>query len=536
MRDLTASVLAVLLCCLAVTAQEEHHHHGGSGTGAPPAFGHVHFPISCAEPVRHTFEMGIAEMHSFEYETAQATFREVSTKDPTCAIAYWGEAMALYHPLWNEPSAQDLKDGWALVQKAQAARETSAHEKAYIDAMAAFYKPGKFTHEDRAAAYSKAMEKVHASFPDDEEAAIFYALSLLGAEPPNDTELAYPKKAVAILNEVLAKDPDHPGVTHYIIHACDNPHMAEQALPAARLYAKIAPDSAHAVHMPSHIFARLGLWQEDIASNQAAVEVAKKSGDAIEYQLHPMDFMMYAYLQIGQDDEARAVEQKAVSMPNSGFGHGREMYYYYVQAHFPAMLALETKDWKAAEALKPTPGAGPGFREMTYWAQAVGAGHLKDVNVAQDAVKNVEAASAEDAKNYPRHGVVDTELNEARAWLAYAQGKNDEAFALLKPVIERQDQVGKGEVDLPAREMYAEMLLELNRPQEALEQYELSLKTDPNRFNGLYGAGKAAEMAGRKDEAIAYYAKLVKNCEGGSANRAELAHAKDVVGAERAGM
>ena len=506
-------------------AQQDHEH-----MHAPEAaFGHINFPTSCAKAVQPEFEMAVAELHSFEYSTALKAFHKIQGADPGCAIAYWGEAVSLYHPLWNNLSEGDLTVGWGLVEKAQAAKETSAREAGYIAAATALYKPGKQSHEDRADAYANAMSKLHDNYPDDEEAAIIYALSLLGSESPSDTSLSHSKKAVAILNGIMAKDPEHPGVTHYIIHACDNPKMAPEGLAAARQYASIAPSSAHAVHMPSHIFARLGLWQESIKSNLAAMEVAKKGGEETEYFLHPADFLMYAYLQTGQDEKARAVESEAIGMKNSGFGHGRENYYYYVQAHFPAMVALETKDWKAAVALQVPAGAGSGIQETVYATQAIGAGHLKDVAAAKKAVKGVEAAATEDEKKHPSREKrpVDTDVNEAKAWLAFAEGRNDEAFALLKPVIERQDAVGKGEVELPAREMYADMLLELNRPKQALEQYQLSLKTDPNRFNGLYGAGRASEAAGQQEAAVGFYKQLLLNCEG--SQRTELTHAKKVI-------
>ncbi|HEY3929178.1 MAG TPA: tetratricopeptide repeat protein [Candidatus Koribacter sp.] len=535
-NQLAVCLVSAALAIFPTTSAAQHeHHHGGTGTGAPPTYGDVHFQTSCSPDGQKGFELGVAELHSFEYETAASEFKKVTDAEPACAIAYWGQAMVLYHPLWNNPSKQDLADGWSLVQKGLQAKEITAREKQYLEALGTFYKPGETATQERAEGYSDGMEKLHAAYPQDEEAAVFYALSLLGSESPTDTTLSHSRKAVAILNEILAKDPNHPGVTHYIIHASDNPIMAPDALAAARQYAKIAPDSVHAVHMPSHIFARLGLWQESITSNVAAIEVAKKNGEAVEYQLHPMDFLMYAYLQTGQDDKAKQVEEQAIGMGNTGFGHGRENYYYYVQSHFPAMVDIETKDWKAAEALQPAEGAGPGMQEMTFWAQAVGSGHLKHVAAAKTAVANLEKAVAEDEKAHPVNGnrPVDTDLNEGKAWLAYAEGKYEDAFSLLKPVIERQAAVGKGEVDLPAREMYAEMLLDTNQPKEALEQYKLSLKSDPNRFNGLYGAGKAAEMEGDHDAAVQYYAELVKNCEG--SQRSELAHAKEVIGGTAAG-
>ncbi|ABF41243.1 TPR repeat protein [Candidatus Koribacter versatilis Ellin345] len=531
-RIATLSICAALALGSAAVAQEDvHKHHHDDGVDHTTNFGHVNFQTSCSPAAQTQFETGVAALHSFEYTSAKKLFGAAEQADSECAIAYWGEAMTLWHQLWDTPKQDVLNEGWAMIQKGEKAKHTSARESGYLKAVEAYYKPSKQTPDERATAYSDSMGKLHDKYPDDEEAAVFYALSLLASEPPTDTTLANPKKAVAILNQVLAKDPDHPGVTHYIIHASDNPHMAQDAVAAAKKYASIAPGSPHAVHMPSHIFARVGYWQDSINSNLAAIAIAKK-GNEVDYQLHPMDFLMYAYLQTGQDDKARTTEQEAVGMENKGYGRGREPFYYYVQAHFPSMLALELRDWKAAEALQPVEGGEPGFKAITYWAQAVGAGHLKDVAKAQEAVKNVDAAIEAENKAHPEysHAPVNTDKNEAHAWLAYAQGNNDEAFRLLKEVIDYQDKVGKGEVELPAREMYADMLLELNRPADALEQYKISLKTDPNRFNGVYGAGKAAEMAGQHEVAVGYYKQLAENCKEAAPVRSELAHAREVAG------
>jgi len=231
-----------------------------------------------------------------------------------------------------------LAEGWQFVQKPRAGAKTSRREQDYVEAMGIFYKPGKQSAVERAEAYSKRMERLHEDYPSDEEAAVFYALSLLAAEPPNDTSLQYTKKAVGLLNGVLRNDPEHPGVAHYLIHACDNPNMAHEGLPAARRYAKIAPSSPHALHMPSHIFARLGLWQDDISSNLASVAAAEHSPSGTEARLHPMDFLEYAYLQTGQQEKARAIEAEAVAVRNEDFTRGLEPYYFYVQAHFPRCL------------------------------------------------------------------------------------------------------------------------------------------------------------------------------------------------------
>jgi tetratricopeptide (TPR) repeat protein len=521
-----------LFLLVSFTAALGQQHEHGSHDMSSEKLGNVSFPTSCSSKVQSEFETGVASLHSFEYDKAMRHFNDVLEHDPNCAIAHWGEAMALYHQLWNIPSGKDLAEGWQFVQKAQAESEQSPREREYIQAMAVFYKPGKQSAEDRATAYSQAMGKLHEDCPSDEEATVFYALSLLAAEPPSDTSLQYAKKAVGLLNGVLATDPEHPGVAHYLIHACDNPVMAQEGLGAAKRYAMIAPSSPHALHMPSHIFARLGLWQEDISSNLAAVASALHGPSGTEARLHPMDFLEYAYLQMGQDDKGRAIEAQALALKNEGFTRGLEPYYFYVQAHFPALLALETKDWKAAESLQPIAGANPRVRAITYWAQAVGAGRLGDVAAVRVAVHNLDEALEADKKSHPDSPAppVDTNKNEAHAWLAFAEKDSAAAFELIKPVIQFQDEVGKGEVELPAREMYADMLLELNRPKEALEQYRLSLKSDPNRFNGLYGAGRSAELANQKTLAGTYYKRLLDNCDlSTESDRPELQHAKRFV-------
>ena len=526
----TFSFLLFSVCAL-IGQQHDMHgmepdHHGDV------LLGKVSLRTSCSPQVQAEFETGVAYLHSFEYDRARQRFQEVAEHDANCAMAYWGQAMSLYHELWGAPSEKDLADGWQFAQKAQAASETSPRERQYVDAVAAYYRPGQPIMDDRAEAYSQAMSKLHADNPSDEEATVFYALSLLASRRDDDTSLTNQKKAVGLLNGVLAVDPNHPGVAHYLIHACDNPSMAQEGLAAARRYAKLAPSSPHAVHMPSHIFARLGLWQEDIESNTAAVAVSQSGVWGTETRLHPMDFLEYAYLQTGQDDKARAIEAEALSVKQQGFSRNLESYYFYTQAHFPALLALETKDWKAAESLTPPANAEPSSQAISFWAQAVGAGHAGDVAAAKTAVANLDAAMEEAHKKHPERSAppLDPRKNEAHAWLAFAEKKNDDAFALLKAVIDLQDRVGKGEVELPAREMYADMLLQLNRPQEALEQYQLSLKSDPNRFNGLYGAAKAAELAHENQLATTYYKQLIENCnEGGASDRTELVQAKKFI-------
>ena len=524
MKSRLALLTIVLLLVSPALWADEHHEHFNPNE----KLGTVSFPTSCDASVQKSFERGVALLHSFWYDEAQRQFTEVVEKDPKCAMGYWGEAMSLYHQLWSRPSDADLKRGWELMQKAQIAGAKTERERDYIGALATFYRDsGKIDHDQRADAYAAAMQKIYERYPNDHEAAAFYALSLLGSGPDEDLTLTNSRKAIAILNKLFDEEPDHPGVTHYLIHACDNPHLADQGLAAARRYASVAPSSAHALHMPSHIFARLGLWQESIQSNLAAISATDGGTEA----LHPMHFLLYAYLQVGENSKAKAIVDKLATLHSAGADDpmAREMNFYfkYANAHFPALYDLETRQWKDAMALQPAADVEPQFRAITYWAQAVGAGHLRDAATARKAVEQYDAmVEAQRKGNQPYiANYMKTSGDEARAWLAFAEGKNDEALNLLRPVADKQDQLGKGEVALPAREMLADMLLEMNRPEQALVEYEKALKTDPNRFNGLYGAAQAAEMAKQTDKARTYYSQLIKNC-GSSAERQELSHAR----------
>ena len=340
------------------------------------------------------------------------------------------------------------------------------------------------------------------------------------------------KKAIAILNPLFAADPNDPGVAHYMIHAADDPRLAQLGLPAARRYAQIAPASPHALHMPSHIFARLGLWPEDIQSNLATI-AATQQPSAIhfgaEHQVHAMDFLEYAYLQIGEDSKAKAIANGLGNVREQDMDKGLDGYLNQMRAHFPAMYALERHQWKEAMALQPSSGAEPENQQITYWARAVGAGHVRNAVAAQDAVNQFDAmlAATRKGKHPYRADRMSTNHDEAHAWLAFALQRNEDALNLLRAVADKQDAEGKGEVELPAREMFADMLLEMGRPEQALAEYEKSTKTDPNRFNGLAGAGRAAELSHQPEKAKAYYAQLLKNCDNGAhSDRPELTHAR----------
>jgi len=528
-----------LWCCAclvpssAVPAQEPAHHHDRA-----EALGTVNFPVSCAPAVEKAFTRGLALLYSFEYEQAQRAFENVAKEDPACAMAYWGQGMSLYHQLWEQPSAASLRKGSKLLSKAAELKATP-REKDYIEALAIFYQDsGTLDHRKRSIAYSQAMKGVMERHREDDEAAVLYALSLLASRDETDTSLTHAKAAVAILTKLFDRQPDHPGIAHYIIHSCDNPEMASLALPAARKYAAIAPASAHAVHMPSHIFARLGLWQDDIQSNLKAIEIADRQAaigvHALHHRVHSMDFLAYAYLQIG--DDARALEQ-VDALASMHVMHGDEDfmqdYLETQQSTFPVVYALERRQWREALNLQAAKNAAPYAQAPVYWGRAVAAGHLRDAAAAQDALKRyderVEAtrkgqkAYVADSMKRPRQ--------EIEAWVDFAAGREEDALRLLTEVAQEQDKVGKAETDLPAHEMLADMLLEAGKAQEALAQYEISLKTDPNRFNGLAGAAAAAEKLEQKEKAAGYYAQLLKNCSGSHSQRPELQQAKLLVAA-----
>jgi tetratricopeptide (TPR) repeat protein len=523
------STLTLSLAPDLLSAQEPQHHHD-----ADEKLGTVSFPTSCAPAVQSQFERGVALLYSFEYELADTQFVEVTKKDPRCAMAYWGQAMTLYHELWNRPTKADLAQGAELLAKARSL-QPAGRERDYVLALSVFYTDtAKLDHPQRADAYAQAMQGVHQRNPNDHEAAIFYALALLASGPDRDPNLTNAKAAVAILNQLYDQQPDHPGIAHYIIHSCDNPAMASLALPAARKYASVAPSSPHAVHMPSHIFARLGLWPDDINSNLAAIRVADSTGahhHVMHHKVHSMDFLEYAYMQIGDDASAKATIAQVAAIRPEEMDPEFENYLLLRQAEGPVKYALERRQWKEALSLQPSAGSPPDVQLVTYSGRAVAAGHLHDASAAQDALKHYDEL-LEATRQGPRAYIVDGLKNEhqlVRAWAAYAAGQSDDAVRLLRAVADDQDQVGKGETELPAREMLADMLLDLQRPQDALAEYEISLRTDPNRFNGLYGAAQAATQVQQKEKADAYYAQLLKNCAGTQSDRPELTQAKTLL-------
>lgn len=513
---------------------------------APPAdgerLGTVTFRTSCAPAVRADFNRGVALLHDFWYEEAGPQFQRIAAADRTCAMAHWGIALSGFHQIWNRPDAATMSLGWREMQAAQAHPAGSERERAYIAALADFFHPGGADFQARIDAYAQAMGRLYARFPRDVDAGAFYALALLAQERPDDTSLGQEHRAMDVLTPLWRRYPDHPGLVHYIIHACDNPSMAADGLAAARRYGQIAPAGPHAVHMPGHIFARLGLWQEDIDANQGSVAASRAAEARHETgwmgQFHADDFLIYAYLQSGQDENARttlAVATQAIAeheaMPGmSGDDFMAEMFPYY-RAKLPLFLALEMRNWDAAAALEPVAGAPPETQMQIYWGRAIAHGHLHQPEASRADVA-ARAALLEQVLRgphaYQAEGI-HTRIagDEMQAWTAFAAGDTAGSVRQMRDAADLQDRVGQGEVDIPAREMLADILLESGRPREALDAYRQALALSPNRFNGLYGAGRAAEASGDTALARSYYQTLLQITGGGSRTaRAEIEHAR----------
>lgn len=483
--------------------------------GAAPGLGKVSFPVSCKAEVRPVFERGVALLHSFQYGAAEKAFTEVSQGDPQCAMAYWGMAMSVYHPLWEGANAKALARGREYMEKAVKTGAPDKREREYIDALSIFYAGHG---DERLTGYSRAMSELAKHYPEDSEAQAFYALSLL-ALPDKSDDLANRKKVIAILNRLWTAQPEHPGAVHYLIHAADTPELAPEALAAARRYAKIAPDSSHALHMPSHIFVRLGLWQESISSNQAAAAAAAEAterhmGEA-HYQFHAMDFLDYSYLQIGEEGKARQIVAGLDKVPGRS-----EQITTNVRVNLVTRNLLELHRWKEAMAFEPQGDALD--RQMVYSMRTIAAARLGDVKAAEENFKKMKKTATQGRRRDER--LNDARRQEAGAWLEFAKGKHDKALKKMRAAADRQDQDDPGSFMSPAREMLADMLLELHQGRPALAEYEAVLKLVPDRFNALYGAATAAGMSGDTAKAKSYSSKLRENCPA-QADREELQRA-----------
>jgi tetratricopeptide (TPR) repeat protein len=486
------------------------------------------------------FNRAVAWLHSFEFAHALKEFNATLTADPSCAMAAWGVALAR----WSNPFAVAIRQparlapGRDAVNRAKTIGPKTARERAYIEAVAQLYANVETVDQHtRVVAYRDAMARVAEDNPDDTEASIFYALAIAAASSPTDKTYADLLKAGGILERIIASQPDHPGLSHYIIHSYDVPPLADHALEAARRYAKVAPSAPHALHMPSHTFTRVGSWQESIDTNIASAAAARRDGATAE-ELHTMDYRTYAYLQTGQDDAARALlealpEVKARFDPDA-IGSAAPGYAgVFALAAIPARYALERGKWADAARLVPQPSKYLYADALTYFANALGAAHTGDAEATRaaiDALASIKHRLTAQGEVYWA-GQADIQRRSASAWLALVEGRQDEALAEMREAAALEDGTEKSAVTpgplAPARELVGEMLLQMNRPAEALEAFEATLKKEPNRFRALVGAATAASLSGDRQKAGTYSAALAKICErGDTPGRPELAQAR----------
>jgi tetratricopeptide (TPR) repeat protein len=532
------SVLATILFFTLLTFSQEGHHH----ELAEEEVGSVHFSTSCRADLAGSFNRAVALLHSFQYEQARQAFTEIAGQDPQCAMAQWGVAMSYYHGLWENG---DTAAGRVALNKAKqiaaSNTKTTPREAAYIDSLAEIYREdGKDTYA-HGQAFEQKMAAVQAAYPQDDEAAIFHALTLSITAPKTDKTFANQRKCGEILEPIFAKQPHHPGVAHYIIHCYDNPVLAEKGLEAARMYAKIAPASAHANHMPSHLFTRVGSWNESISSNMrsaelaAAAEAASKNGEARDQRLHALDYLEYAYLQSGRVNKAKAVWDEMSSLPPIS---GLTLTGGYARAAIPARYATELGNWKEASQLQASDESVPWAQAITW--TAIGVGSARSKNLARATQAEQKLASLRDATTKQNNSYwanqVEVQRREVAAWIAEANGKPDEAFKLARSAAELEESMDKAAVTpgavTPAREILAELLMLEHQPKESLAEYQGALETAPNRFNALYGAASAAEASGDASLASSYFRKLTEVAVGDE--RSELGAARKKLVAEKA--
>jgi hypothetical protein len=507
----------------------------GSGAGQ---FGKVLFGQACSEKVRDDFNLATALLHSFEYTEAEKVFAKVIDADPECAMGYWGAAMCSFHPLWERPGEADLKKGAKIIALGRSViKDKASREADYLEAIATIYDHwDSLDHQTRVLKFENASLALYNKYPNETESAVFYALALRAAADPSDKSFVKQKKAGDMLEAIFANQPDHPGIAHYIIHTYDYPELAELALPAARKYASIAAASAHAQHMPSHIFTRLGLWSESVASNLNSVSAAQCYGEKMnmkghwDEELHGLDYLMYAYLQQGNDTKAN--EQfdyfksvKAIA-PEAGKGA-------FSLAAIPARCAIERRDWKVAAALEFSPAISswdryPWEKSNITFAKILGAVHTKNIAAAKDELKvlqNSYEALVKAKENY-KSNFLAIQIKASEAWIKFAEGDAAAAVSLMTAAADMEDKTEKHSVSpgeiVPARELLGDLFMAMNEPAKALEAYEADLTRHPRRFNGLYGAAQAAEKLKDRKKATEYYLQLKDVTTDSNCSRPEI--------------
>ena len=540
-----AGIIAGFVLTLAASWLAQEHAHGNG-----EKLGTVHFATSCPSGAQKEFDRAVALLHSFQFTRAIEGFHTVLRQDATCGIAYWGIALSD----WSNPFAAGMKDksqlqaGRESAERGRTVGAKTERERAYLAAVAKLYNDYESTPQRaRLIGYRDTMQDVAAKYSEDHEAQIFYALAIAASEDPADKTYAGRLKAGAILEKLFAEEPAHPGLAHYIIHTYDVPSLAGRALVAARRYSEIAPDAPHALHMPSHTFTRTGYWQESIDSNVGAAAAARREGQTAE-ELHASDYEIYAYLQTGQDEAARRVVEslpEIVSRFDSKAlisGAASPATGYFALAAIPARYALERHDWKGAVQLPLRDTSFPHTDAMTWFARGLGAARLRQGAVANEAATSLRQIRERLLKTGENYWAQQVEIQElaVRAWSALAEGKKEEALGQMKSAAELEDGTEKSAVTpgplAPARELLGEMLLEMNEPGQALDQFEATLKKEPGRFRALYGAAHAAQLSGNRGASQRYFGELLKVCSrADKPGRAEVREAASQTGRSPSG-
>jgi hypothetical protein len=537
LRVVFAWLLSVVVCTPAWVEGAPQHDHA---LDQPDRMGTVHFDTSCSPEVRDEFDLAVATLHSFGYRKSAQLFAHVLSTDPSCSMAEWGIAMSHYRQLWDPPTQDDLRIGLEAAQQGLSMGAKTQRERDYLSAIQSFYQnAGSESHRIRAQRYETAMESLHSRYPQDSEAAIFYALSLIANAPPNDKTYANQKKATQILQPILLHQPGHPGVAHYIIHADDNPVLAHPALDAAQHYSQVAPDSPHALHMPSHIFTRLGLWDDSIAANLASADSARKQKLAGD-ELHALDYLVYAYLQTGRIREAGKLTRQ---LPVVEAGDAASYAGRYATAAIPARYWIERQQWDAAAAIPLPPPTSPGdayasTQATLYFARALGASRLGDIKAAQAAMQPL--LSLRDALAQSGDGDaerVNVQLKIVSAWIKWADGDHDAAVQEMRAAAAMEDATEKSPVSpgsiAPAPEMLGDMLLLAKQPKLAFTAYESALKSTPGRLRAEYGAAVSAQEAGLRAAAERHYRRVLTNCSHADSDLPELTHAHYFFGQDK---
>lgn len=529
------AVLAMSLAVSVLVASPS----GPSAQTPNERIGQVSFPTSCAPAVQKPFERAVALLHSFWYIEAAKAFTAVTQTDPDCAIGYWGLAMSQWTQIWAPPQPAALKRGLEAIDKAKAANAKTARERDYIAAAEAFFKDADtLDHRTRAQAYGRAMEQVYAKYPNDREAAIFYALALQATADPHDKTYANQRKSAALAEKVFAAEPNHPGAAHYIIHAYDYPPVAKQGLGAAGRYAQFAPTVPHALHMPSHIYVLLGMWPETIQSNILAAAAEKDRGNPDD-RMHALDYLVYGYLQQAQDGEAKKIVDEArgimTDLAARNYNSGRATA-AFAMAAIEARFTMERGRWAEAAAIEPRPTRFAHTDAMIHFARAIGAartGNAAQARAETDALGRLRETLQQNKDAYWAEQV-EIQRRAAAAWTARAEGKTEEALSVMRSAAEleattEKHNISPGPIAL-ARELLGDMLLDMREPAKAVVEYETALTVAPNRFKALHGLGRAAELAGDAERARAAYGKLLTIAASSDGARPELAQAKAALG------